>query len=374
MKNPHFINFRAWLDYSDRDSAELILSKTGRNTGNLMFVEAVQRVVRHSKFSSSMRFDRKLIRAEHDGLIIPAANWLSSSSDLATLARLIEVSKMPCVMIGLGAQSHSKRAIPQLTEGTLRLLKVVSERSHSISVRGTFSAEVLEHYGIKNVTVTGCPSLLWHVNRPARVEPPAVLGERISVCATREDALMSLADKGDRNQVSLLLTRMARQSGYDFVAQTERHDINVARGTCVDADAEREALEYVRVAYDDPDPKSLRNYLASHLKVFCSVTDWVDYLSGRDFILGTRLHGVIAGLLAGIPGVLVVHDARTLEMAENLAIPAVMADKLIARRMSARTIYESADYPAFNARMAEYFRQFRRFFDSNRVDVNLPGV
>ncbi|MDP9141833.1 MAG: polysaccharide pyruvyl transferase family protein [Pseudomonadota bacterium] len=374
MKNPHFINFRSWSDYSDRDSAELILSRTGRNTGNLLFITALHRVIKHNKFSASMRFERKLIRAEHDGLVIPAANWLSSSSDWANLAKLIEASKMPCVMVGLGAQSHSKGAIPKLTDGTLRLLKIVSERSHSISVRGVFSAEVLAHYGITNVAVTGCPSLLWHVDRPAYVDPGQVLGERVSVCATREDTLASLADKGDRNQVSLYLTRMARRKGYDFIAQTERHDINVGRGTFSDLDSEREALAYVKAAYADTDESSIRAYLSSHLKVFCDVPEWLAYLQGRELVLGTRLHGVIAGLLAGIPGALVMHDARTLEMAENLAIPGIMANKLIAERMNVRTIYEAADYSAFNARMIEYFRQFRAFFNSNGVEVNLPSA
>lgn len=371
MKNPHFINFRTWTDYSAGDSAELILSKTGRNTGNLMFVDAVHRVVRHDKLSTGMRFDRKLIRAEHDGLVIPAANWLSSHSDWSNLAKLVEASKLPCVMVGLGAQSHSKASIPKLSEGTLRLLKVVSERSHSISVRGTFSAEVLSHYGIHNATVTGCPSLLWHVDRPARVDSHKEAVTRVSICATREDTRASLADKSARNQASLYLTRMARQMEYDFVAQTELHDINVARGIFHDAAAERESLDYVKQAYADQDDASIRAYLAAHLKVYCRVSEWLDYLRGRQFMMGTRLHGVIAGLLAGIPAVLIVHDARTLEMSENLAIPAISAQKVVAERMDAQAIYETADLAAFNIRMVEYFQRFRTFFAANSVDVNL---
>lgn len=373
MKNPHFFNFRAWPDYPENASAELILSRTGRNTGNLMFISALHRVVKHDRFSSGLRFDRS-IRQLHDGLIIPAANWLSAHSDWGVLAKLVEVSKMPCVMVGLGAQSHSKAAIPKLTGGTLRLIQIVSERSHSISVRGVFSAEVLAHYGIKNVTITGCPSLLWHVDRPAYVEPVKIFGDQLSICATREDAYRSLRDKSVRNRVSLHLSRVARRKGYDFVAQTEMHDINVARGTFAGPDEERESLRYVRAAYDERDDRAIREYLAKHLKVFCSVPDWLQYLKGRDLVIGTRLHGVIAALLAGVPGALVVHDARTLEMIEHLAIPALMANEVIAAGDDVRGLCEKIDLSAFNARMQSYFSQFREFFAANRVEVNLPAA
>lgn len=54
----------------------------------------------------------------------------------------------------------------------LRLMKIASEWSDSISVRGDYSAEVLAHYGIDNVTITGCPPLLANLDASHRVAKP----------------------------------------------------------------------------------------------------------------------------------------------------------------------------------------------------------
>ncbi len=54
----------------------------------------------------------------------------------------------------------------------LRLMKIASEWSDYISVRGDYSAEVLAHYGIDNVTITGCPSLLSNLDASHRVAKP----------------------------------------------------------------------------------------------------------------------------------------------------------------------------------------------------------
>ena len=40
---------------------------------------------------------------------------------------------------------------------------------------------------------------------------------------------------------------------------------------------------------------------------------WLEYLRDFDFATGTRLHGNVAALLAGVPAVLLAHDSRTLE-------------------------------------------------------------
>ncbi|CAN5792651.1 hypothetical protein BH18ACT13_BH18ACT13_17120 [soil metagenome] len=51
-------------------------------------------------------------------------------------------------------------------------MKIASEWSDSISVRGDYSAEVLAHYGIDNVTITGCPPLLSNLDASHRVAKP----------------------------------------------------------------------------------------------------------------------------------------------------------------------------------------------------------
>jgi hypothetical protein len=77
------------------------------------------------------------------------------------LADFLEKVKLPCVMIGVGSQAPNYDSEIKLQKGTVRFLKIVSERSVSIGARGFFTASWLEKYGIKNVDIIGCPSFFW---------------------------------------------------------------------------------------------------------------------------------------------------------------------------------------------------------------------
>jgi len=184
MQNPYF----AAKPSSARNANGIRdgLSATGMNTGNLLFISALRRVVQHQTKSDIGRFVPEEVRERHDGVIVPAANWLSASSDFGGLASLIEKADLPTTIVGLGAQSFNGQP-PILSEGTLRLVKVIAERSKNLSVRGPFTAEVLAHYGINNVVVTGCPSLLWHVDRPASATKLPKKRLFVSLNGTRSD-------------------------------------------------------------------------------------------------------------------------------------------------------------------------------------------
>lgn len=170
MKNPYISSLYPEVPGPPFPKTQEYLQCAGNNLGNFMFCSSVRRIVRTTTHPRGdfRRLDLKTIAAECDGIVIAAANWLQPKQNYGGLADQIEKANVPAAITGIGAQSSGGK-IPELLPGMLRLLKVVSERSHSISVRGPFSAEVLNHYGIQNVTVTGCPSLLWHRDHPAEI-------------------------------------------------------------------------------------------------------------------------------------------------------------------------------------------------------------
>jgi polysaccharide pyruvyl transferase WcaK-like protein len=51
----------------------------------------------------------------------------------------------------------------------------------------------------------------------------------------------------------------------------------------------------------------------------------MEFLLGFDFVVGTRIHGAMLGLQAGIPSLCIAHDSRTREMCEVMQVPFVMA-------------------------------------------------
>jgi hypothetical protein len=267
-------------------------------------------------------------------------------------------------MVGLGIQAPKDGTRPALAEGMLRLLRAVAARSRSISVRGATTAEVLGDHGIRDVRVTGCPSLMWHVDRPARVARRPAMPGRICVNGTRYDQA-DVLQPGSRSEAGVWMMRFARHHRLDYVAQSEVPDLTVARGEGTAEERDR-FLGYLCRVYADRDAAALAANLRAHMHIFADVPSWLDFLAGKDLVIGTRLHGVIAGLLAGVPGVLVTHDARTAEMAAFAGIPAIDAARLMAGGPAALRDMDGS-FEAFNSRQVQIARTLAAFLDENDV-------
>jgi len=161
---------------------------TGFNTGNLLIGDATARIanVDICHYGGGLRSESD--NAGTDLIVIPSANFLSPAMDLSWLLPTIENSKQPIFMLGVGAQfptTSVKRAT--LPDSTVRLMRLISERCHSIGARGPFTADVLRKYGISNVRVTGCPSLFGWAFQSSRYQDrraPQIFGQFLTVPAT----------------------------------------------------------------------------------------------------------------------------------------------------------------------------------------------
>src|SRR5215207_1999918 len=127
MKNPYFASRKPPTDTAAPHPIAERLAQTGMNTGNLLFFDACRRVIKHTHDTSGERgigFDPRAVSQHHDGIVIPAANWLQPKNDsfLGSLAAKIEATKLPCTVIGLGAQSIDRGAEKKFDSGILRFL------------------------------------------------------------------------------------------------------------------------------------------------------------------------------------------------------------------------------------------------------------
>lgn len=361
MKRPYISAIPPMPGDDATRAPEAFLDATGQNTGNLIFSAALRRLVRGADFDITGPEAFARLRETCDGVVIAAANWLQPGRDLGEMAALIEQVDKPTVLVGLGAQAQDGR-IPELPAGTRRLLAVVSERSGAISVRGDFSAEVLDHYGISNVTVTGCPSLLYHLDRPAAIaRAPGDGPLRLGL-----NGLLPPQRDGPRMDLARFMLGETRRLGAAYVAQTELPLVRLARGTAQEADWPHlaRALD-VDLILDGPDRAEAAAWAARRLRIFGNAPDWIDWTRGRDLVIGTRLHGVIAPLLAGTPALLLTHDSRTQEMARQAGLPALpFAQVRQAGRIDPRALWARVDPDRFNTRQRAYFSAFCRFFDA----------
>lgn len=175
------------------------LQATGANTGNLFIGHGLF----HNTDCAEKRYfpGMAVIPAEQlhehfDTVFIPASNFVNTSSDLEPWYDYFARSKVSLFCFGLGSQLLRGQAVA-LKPGTESFLRLLSERSGSIGVRGTFTAEVLwdlHHYRGHNLVVAGgeAPPPL---ETPDRMLPASCFDRRASVSAptTRDRAVIAPA-------------------------------------------------------------------------------------------------------------------------------------------------------------------------------------
>jgi hypothetical protein len=114
-------------------------------------------------------------------------------------------------------------------------------------------------------------------------------------------------------------------------------------------------------------------YRQNRIRFFLDPLPWHRFLAEHDFAFGTRIHGNIAALSAGIPAYLLTFDSRTTELADYHAIPYAPISKIRPDTDPAE-LYDRADLSAFNARQPEAFGHYLGFLEENGLDhIHQPG-
>jgi hypothetical protein len=348
------------------------LEATGANTGNMMIghglfhgLHAAEKTF-HPGFGA---IPAERLHEHFDAVFIPASNFVSASVDLAGQADYFARTKLPLYCFGLGSQMLPGQ-VRKLQPGTDRFLRLVSDRSGSIGVRGTFTAEVLWELGIRNVSVVGCPSLL--SMRPEILDKLATTRPTLEKVAlgfsnnVRQHALVPDAMRAGENA---LFQRMLGENGF-YILQNEAAELELLNAM-EHGDSVAASLAIARIAklFDvAPGRPDVRRFLETRIRVFFSVEDWIGCTRTMTSAIGSRFHGNIAALLGGTPALFLVHDMRTLELCELLRAPSLVLD----RPYGAEEILErlvSADYDAFRTQFRRLLMEWKLFVQRNGFEV-----
>jgi hypothetical protein len=359
--------FARGLNYRQR------FERTGENTGNLLIGGALRRHIAASSYEHGTHRDPRTVDEEFDLIAIPASNFIFEGFDFGWLADFLERTSIPCLMVGLGAQAPSAAGVVEIAvpDGTQRFLKIVSERSRAIGVRGEFTADVLARIGIGNVVLTGCPSLYWTLKPRIEVQKAPFRDDfEVSVSCSRNVAQHSRAPEAAKRTAAQLL-RTAMERGYELVLQDELPEIDLIHTTELD-DLGREQVWSILARLNlDVLEDDYFTFVKNHARLFFSVEEWSTHIRTKDFSIGMRFHGNVIALINGVPAVVVVHDARTAELCDLTGIPKVgLEPELLA---DLRGVYEAADYAAFEATYATLYEQYVTFLEDNGVPHNLAA-
>ncbi len=299
-------------------------------------------------FSPTMSKD--YINSNFDMIIAPMANVFSMAfvSLLESLAERFRGIKIPVYVIACGVQADSYDRLDEicrvLKPSASAFIASVYDTGGEFALRGHFTKDFFERLGFPSAVVTGCPSI-YQLGRGLRLPE-----EKVSVEQFRPVL------NGNPSDYSDLLLQYKNAEFFDqSVYYHELWDPSYFAGPLPD----KKHLEHLIQVHGF---ETTSYILANRIKLIPDMNTWREYLIRENFTFsyGSRIHGSIMPILAGVPVVLESRDARTREMAEFFAIPAVAPDTY-KKYDSLYDLYQSVSYAAFNAGFAARFDAYEAF-------------
>ena len=333
------------------------LEKSGNNSGNMLFTEAVYRQIEGAQHIG-FNFDPKKIKENFDSILIPASNWVNWKQDWGWLADLLVATELPICVIGLGSQLDGKNIV-DVPEGTVRFLKVCSERAPSIGVRGEFTAQIINDLGIQNVTVLGCPSI-FSDGRVPEIRPLEINDSfRLAFGPTRYG--LSSGDFNDTLHRNMY--QFAIKNASSIYYQSESFEIALLNRENVDTFKDVAVSYYGVENYNE-----LQSNILSKGKFHSNLTHWISDVKKEDCYIGSRIHGVVSSTLAGTPSLLITHDKRTEELADYMAVPNIgIKDFELNHTLDAKYLNQLIDIEKFVRRSKRNIEYLHQFYQKNNL-------
>lgn len=342
---PCFIVESAMESDSEDETAFL---RSGSNTGNLVFVDAAKK-----QFKSIQTIGiASTNESEYYGrCIVCLSNMITFESQenviLNNLLGCINNIGGQITIFGLGSQS----AFPDQSPGELvetldfkkiSVLKKLAAKSHTLGIRGQYTADCLEVMGIHNYQVIGCPSIyLQESYEHMRGKKPSL--DRLLVTFTR-----NVANSPYKPWEFALM-----QIGAKYHAAWCKQSLNEYPGDLI----QRGEL----------DPQ-IADWVNSSCSIFYNCEKWSSWLRENGFTMcvGSRFHGNMMAFQNGIPTLWVDHDSRTAELLELLHLPHVDRSQ-ITDADCLEGLLDACNYDDFLEHYPELRRRYIRFLKENGI-------
>lgn len=294
------------------------------------------------------------INSRYDMVIAPMANIFSVGfkSLLEKLAQSFEKIKIPIYVIACGVQADSYDELEDICsairEPATNFIRAVYNSGGEFALRGYFTKEFFDRLGFRSAVVTGCPSL-YQVGRNLRVSSTSaelcdfapILNGKLKECVPYLGEYPNSQFFDQHTYYELLYGKNRRQP-------------------CSVSDVAMLIRKYSL--------KEVQMLAKNRIKLFPDMVVWKNYIqnAGFQFSFGSRIHGNIMPILAGIPAVVYACDARTREMAEFFDIPMVIPGKAN-EKIDLYQLYQTVDYSKFNQKIGTRFDDFERFLQKHGI-------
>lgn len=335
-------------------------SQMGGNSGNKLFTTSILKILTKPDidlhyYSPSMEIE--YINNTFDMIIMPTANIFGKHyiNGLVEYTKFFNKITIPIYIVGAGLQCNTEEEIPQLAKEigsyVSDFCKSIYHTGGELALRGHYTKKFLDLTVNNTAWVTGCPSL-YQLGKDLRI--------------TKKNTFSKLAINGS----------VISMNNTDLYKLIYKYDDLIY----IDQD------EFIYLIYDQQLPyenintfkllwkysnTGLNLFTKNKVKLFYDIPVWLDYLKHNiDFSVGTRIHGNIAALLAGVPAMVIYQDLRTKELAEFFDIPCRNA-LFTQEETTISSVYNHIDYSNFNNSFERKFLFFEKFFLDHHISYNL---
>lgn len=334
----------------------------GNNTGNLLFAYSMTRTLYTDDTEVDFLADKTVIHDKitaeyinenYDYLVLPMANSFRTSfiNSMDKWSALIEKLTIPCVVTGIGIQMAYEPDITsphKYDEPSKRFIKAVLNHSASVGVRGEITQKYLNHLGFNDIDVTGCPSIeMFGAGLPVRERKP--LTSESAVCVTGSVS-------NPVNFKKFMIRNREVLPNYYFMPQFVDDLKLMYYGVPLPVTEDSQTL-YPHLIDDEV-------FVNDRARFFIDFQSILEFNKNIDFNYGTRIHGAVGSILAGVPTLLFPTDARIRELADYHNIPSIPAST-VDDNTDIFELYEKTDFAQVNNGHEQRFWHFVDFLDNN---------
>ena len=355
------------LDHYDPFTV-LAHNKIGNNIGNMLFPYSIARTVM-TKDTELETFIPERVKKEKfreynqtaDLCILPFANAFRVSfiDNLKKTTKFVKHMKKPCVVVGVGMQQSLQQNSfsPELDMAVSEFMNAVLEKSALVGVRGEITGAYLKRLGYQeeiHYTVIGCPSMFLYGDTLPEMKVNG-LQEASSVCLNSK---ITLPQKFH----DFMHQTSQEYKNYHYIPQVIEEIFRMYAGMPYPEHFVEEIPKYFPMKFSNPIYKKKKGL------TFVNAHSWLEFLGEQDFSIGSRIHGNIAAILAGIPSFVIVSDKRILELVEYHQIPHMMLQDL-GDHMHAGEIYEKTDFSKVAKGHKQRFDHYLDFLRKNGIET-----
>lgn len=347
------------------DALQVLLKDTIRtNSGNMVFWHSLLRTLTLAgteidtigdpvEYSNSYIEE---INEKYDCFVIPFANAFrfSFQPELRRWTKMIKKLRIPCIVVGVGLQArigYNFDDTSPLDNDVKNFVRAVLEKSDMVGVRGRVTGDYLKRLGFvedKDFTIIGCPSLFFYGDCLPAVNKRELTPESM-ICFNSRANLPS--------NIHIFLDKVRRSFPNHYYIPQNTVDFKLLYAGVPLLSEEEVPAEYPQHAND-------HIFAEDRVRAFINVPTWLNFLSQATLSCGSRIHGNIAGILAGTPSYVLAHDSRILELVEYHNIPHMLA-KDINEKTDLREIYEQADFDSVHKGHKKRFDTYTKFLKQN---------